>query len=187
MEVWRRFKIGVFGSAGGSEIGMLMPKASIIGDEIAKNNGILVTGACPGLPLAAALGAHSKGGIVLGISPAIDLKQHINKLSFPIKPYILIFTGMEKKGRNPISIRTCDAGIFISGRSGTLNEFTILFDEGDESKVVGLLEGSGGVVDIEIRSYINRTEKKSQTTVIIEKDPVLLVQKIFKTLDRLRS
>jgi len=176
MDHWDKSKIGVFGSAGG-DMERLKPLAREIGHTIVLRDSILVTGGCPGLPYEAALGAHERGGIVLGISPAMNLEQHRDVFKFPVRPHILIFTGFEKKGRNVINIRTCNGAIFISGRSGTLNEFTSFWDEGDESKVIGLLTGTGGVVDNEIASYIERTrnEKPSKVTLIKNSDPQTLV------------
>jgi len=183
-----RFKIGVFGSAGG-DMEKLKPMARAIGRTIASQDCILVTGGCPGLPFEAALGAHEKSGLALGISPAINLEQHRDGFGFPVHPHALIYTGFEKKGRNVISIRTCDGAIFISGRSGTLNEFTSFWDEGDATKVIGLLTGTGGVVDNEIASYIERTknEKPSKTALIQSPDPELLVHYIINKLKMMKK
>lgn len=186
MEIWQRFKIGVFGSAGGSEPETLKQQAWIIGGEIAKRGGILCTGACPGIPHVAALEARVNEGIIHGFSPAMNIKEHVEKYGFPTEPYILIFTGMEKKGRNIINTRTCDAGILISGRTGTWNEFTLLYDEG-EGKAIGLLAGSGGAVDNHIIPFLKDTEKQSKAKIIIEKDPKLLVDGVFKAIEELRS
>jgi len=97
------YKIGVFGSAGGREIEKCKEFAFDVGKFVAINNGILCTGACPGLPHEAALGAKSEGGLILGFSPGMNLIDHAQNYKFPVSPYILIFTGMEKKGRNLIS------------------------------------------------------------------------------------
>lgn len=172
------YKIGVFGSAVGADVDRCKQLAFNIGEEIASAGGILCTGACPGLPHQAALGAHSKGGLVLGFSPAINLKEHLETYKFPDFPHLLIFTGMEKKGRNLICTRTCNAGIFISGRVGTLNEFTLMYDEG-EGKIIGLLTGSGGYVDSFIIPALKTAEKATKAIVIIESDPATLVKKIY--------
>jgi uncharacterized protein (TIGR00725 family) len=187
LDPWEKFKIGVFGSAI-DEDEKINQKAFEIGLHIAKHGGILVTGGCPGLPLLAARGAASEKGIVLGISPAMNLEDHLEKFKFPRDPYILIFTGMEKKGRSPISLRTCDGSIFVAGRSGTLDEFLIAFDEGDERKVIGLLVETGGVVDNEIISYIKRNNqvKPTRTRLLMNDDPFTLVHEMFKLLRTLK-
>lgn len=183
----KKYKIGVFGSAAGSNVEELKPIARKIGEEIAKRGGILISGATHGLPHEAALGADGQGGMNIGFSPAIGLDEHVNRFKYPADPYILIFTGMEKKGRNMISTRTCDAGIFISGRTGTMNEFTILYDDGEAGNVVGFLKGSGGVVDGYLTKFVKETEKPSKVAVVIEEDPCLLVGKIFEALDKRTS
>jgi hypothetical protein len=155
--------------------------AKVIGEAIAAQGCIIVTGSGTGLPHEAALAAAAKGGICLGFSPAMNLREHIEKYKFPAEPYILIFTGMEKKGRNIISIRSCDAVIFVGGRFGTLNEFTIAYDEADERKVIGILEGSGGFSD-KLFTLATESGKKSKATIIREKDPAELVNKVIRTL-----
>lgn len=177
------FKIGIFGSAAGDDIDRCRQLAFDIGREVALNDGILCTGACPGLPHEAALGVKSERGPVLGFSPAMNFTDHVVNFKFPGDPYyIFIFTGMEKKGRNLICTRTCNAGIFISGRYGTLNEFTLMYDEG-ESKVIGLLKGSGGFVDNLIIPSLGTTEKPSKARIVLESNPGTLVRKVFEELN----
>jgi len=149
------------------------------------NNGILCTGACPGLPHEAALGAKSEGGLILGFSPGMNLIDHAQNYKFPVSPYILIFTGMEKKGRNLISTRTCDAGIFMAGSWGTVNEFTFMRDEG-EIKVIGLLAGSGGFVDGIIIPNLDKTYKPTKAIIIVDDYPSILVNKIFQQLAKIK-
>jgi hypothetical protein len=47
-------------------------------------------------------------------------------------------------GREIENIRSCDVIIFAGGRSGTLGEFAIAYDE---AKVIGVLEGTGGITE----------------------------------------
>lgn len=183
----QKFVIGVFGSAGGSELDKLKENAHIIGNAIALRSCILATGGCPGLPHEAAMAAYQVGGTVVGFSPAMNADEHINRFKFPIEPYaLMVYTGMEKKGRNVISIRTCDATIFISGRTGTLNEFTIAYDEATEKHVIGLLAGSGGAVDEYIIPLIKTTEKKGKAEIIINNDPRLLVEMVYEKLQSIK-
>jgi hypothetical protein len=126
---------------------------------------------------------------VLGVSPARSIQDHVQNYGFKKFPYTLIRTGFGRKGRNIISLRTCDAAIFISGRMGTLNEFTICWDTFGPQNVIGLLGGSGGVVDKEIRSLVERlaTEKPSaaQENMIWESNPEHLVERVFEKLAEL--
>ncbi len=179
MKVLQRFKIGVFGSASNEINKELKFHAETLGSAIVARDGILCTGACEGLPHAAVLVADSVGGIIWGFSPASSLFEHINIYGFPQYPYNLIFTGMGSKGRNLICTRTCDAGIFISGGWGTLNEFTIM---SSQKRVIGLLEGSGGVVDDIILPAVRKGTPLYKADIISSKDPVVLVDKIFEKL-----
>jgi uncharacterized protein (TIGR00725 family) len=179
------YKIGVFGS-GVSKNVKVNKAAREIGSWIAGKDGILITGGCGGLPHEAACGAAAVNGLIIGISPAIDLKEHIEKYGFPADSfYNLVFTGMEKKGRNIISIRTCDAAIFIGGRTGSLNEYTIARDEKSEEFVIGILEGSGGITDkiLELEDFVKKEGKGSKATFVVEKSPSYLVTKIFNELN----
>lgn len=165
----------------------LKPLARKIGEEIAVRGGILISGATRGLPHEAALGAAEKGGMNIGFSPAISLEEHLNKYKSPTDPYILIFTGMGQKGRNMISTRTCDAAIFISGRTGTMSEFAMFYDDGEMGNVAGFLKGSGGVVDEYLTNFVKTTEKPSQVKIVIEEDPAKLVEKVFMELESERG
>lgn len=90
---------------------------------------------------------------------------------------MLVFTGFGLKGRNVTFIRTCDGVIAISGRIGTLNEFTIAYDEG---KTIGVLKGTGGITDC-IEEIIGKSEKKGGK-VIFRSEPHNLVEEVIRTL-----
>src|SRR5579872_2955818 len=138
-----RVQIGVMGSAGGVITDDQLDLARRVGAEIARRGGIVVTGACPGLPHAAVLGAHEAGGESLGISPALSREEHVGHYESPIEPYtMMVFTGSGLMGREVHNIHSSDFVIFIGGRSGTLGEFCIAYDEG---KLIGVLRGSGGI------------------------------------------
>jgi predicted Rossmann-fold nucleotide-binding protein len=76
-------KIGVMGEAGSNIPSEHLEKATELGQAIADADCVVVTGACPGLPLAAALGAKRNGGTVIGISPALSLDEHAYKYESP--------------------------------------------------------------------------------------------------------
>ncbi len=181
MKVLQRFKIGIFGSANGSINEYCNSCAKRIGESIPFYNGILCTGACEGLPHVAALEADNNLGIVWGFSPASSLSEHVNEYKFPERPYNLIFTGMGEKGRNLICTRTCDAGIFIAGGWGTLNEFTIM---SSQEKVIGLLEGSGGVVDDIILPAVRSGRPSYKAKVVSSREPGMLVETVFDELQK---
>src|SRR5581483_4517760 len=130
-------KIGVMGGATGLITREQMEKAHELGRAVAQNGCVLITGACPGLPLAAACGAKQAGGLVVGISPGLSLDEHLHKYHSPAEFHdVLIYTGSGLMGREVVNIRSSDMVVIIGGRSGTLGELAIAYDEG---KLIGVL------------------------------------------------
>ena len=176
-----KLRIGVMGSAQGPNIENQenIKKAIEIGNYIAKSNCILVNGACPGLPDEAAFGAHKAGGLVLGVSPAFSEKEHIEKYKSPKDYYdIILYTGMGLMERDIINIRSSDAIVLLGGGVGTLNEFTVAYDEG---KVVGVLEGSGGVSN-HIEEILKICDRKMNEKIVSDTDPKKLIDKVLEAL-----
>jgi hypothetical protein len=85
-----------------------------------------------------------------------------------------------RKYRNVISTANCDAGIIISGRWGTMNEFTNLMDMG---KVIGILTDTGDMAD-ELKTLCAKCDKKTNSTVIFSSKPEELVKKIIVELKK---
>lgn len=130
-------KIGVMGSASSDVMAEPLEKATLLGQAIAAAGCVTITGACPGLPLAAARGAKSAGGTVIGISPALSLDEHAYKYQSPTLAHdVLIFTGSGLMGREVVNIRSSDIVVIVGGGSGTLGELAIAYDEG---KLVGVM------------------------------------------------
>ncbi len=164
--------IGVMGSAGGVISADVRQKVRRLGEEIGRRRYILITGAAPGLPHDAVLGAKSTGGFVIGISPALNLVEHVNKYHSPTYGYdAMIYTGSGLMGREIENIRSCDVVIFAGGRSGTLGEFAIAYDEG---KVIGALSGTGGVTD-HLDEIITIMQKKTTAIITYNPDPIALL------------
>ncbi len=192
-----KLKIGIMGSAVEytSANGKINRNAKIsakasslayeLGKEIARHNLVLINGACTGIPYDASRGAKDNDGFVIGISPAEDLEEHIKKYKFPIKNYdIIIYTGFGFKGRNVVNVSNCDGVIIVAGRVGTLNEFTIAYDQG---QIIGVMEGSGGIAD-HLKHIVSDMNKKTGAVVIFDKDPHALVKKLLKAIvDRMRK
>ena len=124
-------KVGVMGGATGEFTKEQLDKAHRLGEAIAKRGCVLITGGCPGLPHAAACGAKQGGGFVIGISPGLSLDEHVQKYGSPTEFHdVLIFTGSGLMGREVVNIRSSDIVVIIGGRSGTLGELAIAYDEG---------------------------------------------------------
>jgi uncharacterized protein (TIGR00725 family) len=138
-----KVQIGVMGSAGGEITDAQLELARRVGRRIAERGCTIVTGACPGLPHAAVLGAHEAGGQSLGVSPAHSREEHVSAFGSPLEPYsAIVFTGSGLMGREVQNIHSSDFVIFLGGRSGSLGEFSIAYDEG---KLIGVLRNSGGI------------------------------------------
>lgn len=145
-----------------------------LGIEIAKKNLALVTGACIGFPDIVAQGAKKAGGLSIGISPAVDLEDHINNWNYPIKSYDhIVFTGMGR-ARNFLVTRAAQAVILVGGRIGSLNEFSFAFDE---SKPIGILKGTGGLTE-NIEQIIEFCRKKTRTEFFYSENPRNLVKQM---------
>ncbi|HEY1869296.1 MAG TPA: hypothetical protein VGG70_13455, partial [Candidatus Cybelea sp.] len=115
-----KLQIGVMGSAGGVLTDGQVAIAKRLGESIARRGALIVTGACPGLPHAAVLGAHEAGGESLGVSPAHSPEEHVELYESPLEPYTaMCFTGSGLMGREVHNIHSSDFVIFVGGRSGT--------------------------------------------------------------------
>lgn len=138
-----KYKICISGSA---TLDVATPgtaeKAELIGRLIAERGMVLITGATTGIPYLAAKGAKEAGGIVIGLSPAASKLAHVKSYHLPLEYHdLIIYTGFDYSGRNLLLTRTADAVITICGRVGTLNEFTIAFED---KKPQGVLTNTGG-------------------------------------------
>jgi uncharacterized protein (TIGR00725 family) len=169
-----KLQIGVMGSSGGILTDDELELARDVGRSIARRDAVIVTGACPGLPHAAVLGAHEAGGESLGISPAHSREEHVELYESPLQPYTaIVFTGSGLMGREVHNIHSSDFVIFIGGRSGTLGEFCIAYDEG---KLIGVLRNSGGLSNQfgPIAALLN---KKTGAVLIEETEPDELIRR----------
>ncbi len=179
-----KVKVGVMGSAGGALPDEICVRARQLGEQIAKHNCVLLTGACPGLPHEAALGARSHRGLVIGISPALSLDEHRDRYKSPWQEYdVLIFTGSGLMGREIENIRSCDIVVIMGGRSGTLGEFAIAYDEG---KLIGVLTETGGIADF-VDEIVKMIHKDTGGQIIYDSDPARLMDRLLEAhQDRVR-
>ena len=166
--------IGVMGSASGDLDDRVVALVRRLGAAIAERGCTLLTGACPGLPYAAVEGAKRAGGLVVGISPALSEREHAERYDAPTEGFdSLIYTGSGLMGREVVNIRSSDVVIIVGGRSGTLGEFAIAYDEG---RLIGVLTGSGGIADM-IDEIVARIQKDTGACVLYDDDPDRLVRR----------
>lgn len=156
--------------------------AKALGAEIARRGCVLLTGATSGIPYWAAIGAKEAGGLSIGFSPAASELAHVKTYRLPTHYFdVIVYTGFEYAGRNLILTRASDAVFIVCGRIGTLNEFSIAFEE---QKPLGVLTGTGGTADM-VRDIIKKGRRGSGS-VIYDANPRRLVERMIKFLDESR-
>jgi uncharacterized protein (TIGR00725 family) len=167
-----KIKIGVMGSAQDDAPADLREQAIALGRSVAARDAILLTGATTGLVYTTGKAAHDAGALHIGISPAHDAREHVERYGLPTDACdAIIYTGFGLKGRNVVLVRSCDVVLFIAGSIGSLNEFTIAYDEG---KIIGCLIGTGGVAD-EARRIVQTFQKQTNARVTYDDDPSSLL------------
>jgi len=149
-----------------------------LGKEIARQNCVLITGATTGVPYFAAQAAKKAGGVSIGFSPAASEIAHKKVYKLPQDFFdLIVYTGFDYAGRNLLMTRAADGVIVACGRMGTLNEFTIAFED---RKPIGVLIDSGGTADL-IKHIIQRPHRRGEK-IIYDSDPKRLVQKLVKLI-----
>jgi YHS domain-containing protein len=88
---------------------------------------------------------------------------------------VLIFTGSGLMGREVVNIRSSDIVVIIGGRSGTLGELAIAYDEG---KLIGVLTGTGGISDL-VADILVACKKETGAQVVYDAAPQRLVKKLL--------
>jgi uncharacterized protein (TIGR00725 family) len=179
-----RYKICISGAAetGHCQAGTL-DKAKELGREIIRQNGVLVTGATGGIPYWAAIGAKEEGGIVIGLSPAASEIAHRKSYRLPTDYHdVIIYTGFEYAGRNLLLARSSDAVVVTCGRIGTLNEFTIAFED---QKPIGVLTNTGGTADL-IKPIVKKGHR-GPGKIVYDSDPKRLISKVIKLVEKEKS
>jgi len=164
-------KIGVMGSAEdvSAEISEV---ARSLAQEIASRDLILLTGATTGIIHFIGKHAREAGVFHIGISPGANEREHTDLYRLPKDACdAIIYTGFGLKGRNVVLVRSCDVVLFVAGSIGSLNEFTIAYDEG---KIIGCLIGTGGVAD-ESKRIIEALQKPTTARIFYNEDPAELL------------
>ncbi len=173
------YKICVSGAA---ETGLCGPNAFDtaveVGREIVRQKAILIDGATTGFPFWAAKGAKEMGGVVVGVSPATTEAEHVKVYGLPVEFHdLILYTGAGYSGRNLLLTRLTDAVIVGCGRIGTVNEFTIAFED---RKPIGILKGSWETDEL-LKMIIEKSHRaeEMQGKIFYSDDPKELVQKLI--------
>ena len=171
-----QIRVGVMGAASEPSDPAVAGLCRRLGRTVAERGACLLTGASPGFPHESVLGAKEVDGHVVGISPAATLREHVEKFGSPYHEYdVLIFTGLGLMGRELVNIRSSDIVVVIGGRSGTLGEFAIAYEEG---KLIGVLTGTGGITDA-LQSVEASLHKETGAEVVYESDPARLIDRLL--------
>jgi uncharacterized protein (TIGR00725 family) len=184
-----KYKICVSGAAETSHCGQdAFDQAEELGKEIVRQGAILVNGATTGFPYWASKGAKSENGIVMGISPAYSEWEHINVYKLPVDYQdLIVYTGEGYSGRNLLLTRSADAIIVGCGRIGTINEFTIAFEDG---KPIGVLQGDWDT-DVVFQTIIEKSHRAEEMKgrIVYSRDPKELVSKLIVLIaaDRVKA
>lgn len=154
-------------------------KAKELGHEVIRQGGILVTGATTGFPYWVAIGAKEEGGMSIGFSPGSTELEHTKKYRLPIDQFdLIVYTGFNYAGRNLILTRASDAVIIGCGRIGTLNEFTVAFED---QKPIGVLTGTGGTTDM-IKEIVRVSRRSGK--IVYDSDPKRLLEKVIELIKK---
>lgn len=179
-----KYKICVSGAAETTFCGdTAFDRAMELGREIARQGVILVDGATTGFPYWAARGAKTEGGIVFGISPASSKSEHVNKYQLPLDYHdMVMYTGQGYSSRNLLLTRTSDAVIVGCGRMGTLNEFSIAFED---KKPIGILQGDWEMDEL-LKYVIEHTHRAEEMKdyIVYESDPKKLVERLLEIVKK---
>ena len=172
-----KLKLGVMGSAEAAASVGISDKARALALAIAARNLILLTGATTGVIHLIGKAAREAGAFHIGISPGANETEHRESYGLPLDACdAIVYTGFGLKGRNVVLVRSCDVVLFVAGSIGSLNEFTIAYDEG---KVIGCLIGTGGVAD-EVQRIAATFPKPARARIVYDDHPERLVDRCLE-------
>lgn len=170
-------KVCVSGAAETGYCGLdAFEKAKELGREIAKQGGIITTGATTGFPLYAAMGAKDECGFSIGFSPAATEREHAEVYKLPLDYMdVVVYTGFGYAGRDLLLVRSSDAVVIGCGRIGTLNEFSVAFED---RRPIGILEGTWKTDEI-IRHIVDSAHRPNNK-IIYDSDPKAIVERLIE-------
>ena len=170
-------KVCVSGAAETGYCGLdAFEKAKEVGREIARKGAIITTGATTGFPMYSAMGAKDECGFSIGFSPAATEREHVETYKLPLDYMdVIVYTGFGYSGRDMLLVRSSDAVVIGCGRIGTLNEFSVAFED---RRPIGILEGSWKTDEI-LRQIIDAAHRPNEK-VIYDSDPKAIVERLVE-------
>jgi predicted Rossmann-fold nucleotide-binding protein len=113
----------------------------------------------------------------VGISPGLSIDEHQGKYGSPVENFdVLIYTDSGLMGREITNIRSCDIIVIAGGRSGTLGELAIAYDEG---RLIGVLTGTGEITEI-VETIIQASKKETGACVLYDDEPPKLIDRLIQ-------
>ncbi len=179
-----KYKICVSGAAETEFCGDdAFKKAAELGREIIRHHAVLVDGATTGFPYWAAKAAKEEGGIVIGVSPAGTKNQHVNLYKLPTDYHDVIFyTDQGYSGRNLLLTKIADAVVVGCGRIGTVNEFTIAFED---KKPIGVLQGDWDTDEV-VKNIVDKSHRAEEMEgrLVYSSDPKELLDRLVEIIKK---
>lgn len=192
--------VAVIGGSAGTQSKEVVVLAQLLGGALARRNINVVTGAGPGLPAVVAYAAKENGGKVFGVSPSeqapftfaqiagVDPEllslygESAKRAALAKDPYDYVtYTGLGDAGRSVALVRGVDAVISLGGGPGTFHEVAIANKDG---KIVGVLEGTGGITDrLRELEPLLRGSAALTAEFVYSRDPIKLAEKVEFTID----
>lgn len=174
-------KVCVSGAADTGHCGLdAYEKAKEVGREIARAGAIITTGATTGFPMYAAMGAKDECAFSIGFSPAANEREHVEVYRLPLDFMdVIVYTGFGYAGRDLLLVRSSDAVIVGCGRIGTLNEFSVAFED---RRPIGVLEGSWQTDEL-LKRVIEEAHRPN-SKVIFDSDPKALVERLVEMVQK---
>jgi len=173
-----QIKICVSGAAETAHCGeTAFDKGKRLGEEVARQGAVLLTGATTGFTMWSAIGARDAGGFSFGFSPASSEKEHVELYHLPTDFMdVIIYTGFGYPGRDLILTRSADAILFGCGRIGTIHEFTIAFED---EKPIGILEAEWETDEV-IKTILKNAHRGGEDRIVFDSDPKALVERVLE-------
>jgi len=111
------------------EYRLALSEAYRVGQLLARNGIVAITGGLGGVMDAVARGVAEEGGISVGIIPTLSPEERLTR---PVSTHLAVRveTGVEQRSRIPMLVRSCHAVIVISGGMGAWLEAALALAEG---------------------------------------------------------
>ena len=93
----------------------------------------------------------------------------------------MIYTGQGFMERDIINMRSSDGVVFIGGGIGTLNEFTVAFDEG---RPMGVVTDTGGISNHIETIVVDYCRREMPPNLVFDSDPAVLLDKLEEAIEK---